>query len=154
MQAETQAVESAAAAAPITTVPKVTPKPIKANKRPGKAVVTKTAAKGKTKTATKAKGAIKAKARKPAGDRLVPIDLENYTVDKVKKTAGGNPSIDSDDKIAQMLRGKPLDQVYVLVASKLEDTTVGQLKAKYGKLNLGMQRMNLGNRLRGVLNAK
>jgi hypothetical protein len=116
----------------------------KAAKRPSKAIVTKS---------TKVKSGKKV-VRKTNGDdpRLVPANLEAYHVDKDKKTAGGNPSIDSNDKVAIMLRGRELDEVYAQVAKRCE-VTVKELKTKYSHLNPGMQRMNLGNKLRGVLNA-
>jgi hypothetical protein len=46
-----------------------------------------------------------------------------------------------------------LDEVYELTSSVLADIDVKGLKAKYEHLNLGQQRMNLGNRIRGVVNS-
>lgn len=109
----------------------------------------------KTTTARKAK-AKKAKAAKPkakakSGDgRLVPANLANYRKDAKNKTAGGNVSVDCDDKIAAQLRGKSIADVYATV-SKKANVPAAELKRKYAKLNLGMQRMNLGNVLRGAL---
>lgn len=122
-------------------------------KRPSKPVVTKTA-KPAAKAKTAKKPVKKAKAKAITGNRLVPADLTKYHVDKDKKTANGHPSVDCNDKVASILRGKDLKSVYELVANKVEDETVASLKKKYGHLNVGMQRMNLGNKLRGVLNAK
>lgn len=86
-----------------------------------------------------------------------PDALRTYATQYVKdtehKTASGNPSVHCNDEVAQKLLGKPLEEVYATVAKAI-DEDVAALKAKYGHLNLGMQRMNLGNRLRGVLNAK
>ena len=65
----------------------------------------------------------------------------------------GNISYDSGDAIAQELRGMALEDVYDLVARKSGETE-RMLKAKYGKLNPGMQRMNLGNRLRKLVRDK
>ncbi len=76
-----------------------------------------------------------------------------YVHDSAHKTAGGNPSIHCNDDIAQKLAGKTLDEVYAMTA-KIVEVPVAELKAKYGHLNLGMQRMNLGNRIRGVAHAK
>lgn len=73
-------------------------------------------------------------------------DLSDYV--KVK-TAAGNTSLSCGDEVAKRLQGKELDDVYKL-ASKTLDIPVAQLKARYGKLNAGMQRMNLGNRMRAA----
>ncbi len=97
----------------------------------------------------KAKAKAKAKPKTPAGDRLVPADLSKYHKDTVKKTAGGHPSVDSNDKLAVKLRGLTLDEVYS-EASKVLNEPVKALKAKYEHLNAGMQRMNLGNRMRAA----
>lgn len=95
-----------------------------------------------------------------------PAVLKQYAPEYVKggkkgdeKTAGGNKTIDCGDKLADRLRGKDLDAVYAeavkVLNTALEEGqkahTVGTLKAKYGKLNIGMQRMNLGNRMRAIL---
>ena len=79
--------------------------------------------------------------------------------EKATKTAGGNTTIDNGDKLAAKLRGMGIDAVYkeavTVLNAALEEgekkTSVADLKAKYGKLNVGMQRMNLGNRMRGAL---
>jgi hypothetical protein len=121
----------------------------------------KARAKVAAKAAKKAK-AVKAKKAKPAkaaktGDSLSALKeaAPDYKVDKEKRTAGGNASIDSDDEVAKKLRGKPIEDVYAAAAKALApDETVASLKKRYGHLNLGMQRMNLGNRLRGALDAK
>jgi hypothetical protein len=76
--------------------------------------------------------------------KLVPIDPKTYTVTKDVKTAGGNAPIDCNDEAAQRFRGLPLEEVYKLTAEK-RGLKVEDLKAKYAHLNLGMQRMNLGN---------
>ncbi len=55
-----------------------------------------------------------------------------------------------DDYVAQSLDGFTLEEVYA-VASALTETTVKDLNAKYNHLNGGMQRMNLGNRIRGAV---
>lgn len=69
------------------------------------------------------------------------------------KTVSGNKTHDSGDKVAVDLRGLPVDDVY-RQAAEATGETVGALKAKYGHLNVGMQRMNLGNRIRGAQAAK
>lgn len=65
-------------------------------------------------------------------------------------TATGNKSLDNGDTIAQMLRGADLDTVYRVGAKEL-GTSVEALKLKYGHLNPGQQRMNVGNRIRGAI---
>lgn len=123
----------------------------------------KPAPKGKTAKAAKPAKAKKAKvASGPKGvngltnAKQRPEYVSKYRKGKKdEKTAGGNTPIDCDDKVAKALRGQDLEAVYKTVAKALApDETVNSLKAKYGKLNVGMQRMNLGNRLRGALNAK
>lgn len=103
--------------------------------------------------AAKAKERAAAKAEREANgghDRLVPANLSQYHVDKEKKTAGGHASVDSNDTLAQKLRGKSIDEVYREAALVLkEDATA--LRAKYAHLNVGMQRMNLGNRMRAAV---
>ena len=123
----------------------------------------KAKAEKKAKAAKPAKKAKAKKAKVASGEvgGLVNSKLRVKYVAKYRKgkkgerTAGGNQPVDCDDKVAKALRGKDLEAVYKEVAKALApDETVASLKAKYGKLNLGMQRMNLGNRLRGALNAK
>ena len=65
------------------------------------------------------------------------------------KTEDGKRSVDSGDEVAQQLRGLDLDAVYAVAAGEL-GVDEGELKAKYGHLNPGMQRMNLGNRIRAA----
>jgi hypothetical protein len=69
--------------------------------------------------------------------------------------------VDCNDQVAQSLRGKSLDEVYKIVAEKLQEAegdgelTVSAaesgLRAKYVHLNPGQQRMNLGNILRRLI---
>lgn len=67
-----------------------------------------------------------------------------YTVTKLD----GARHIDNGDPVAARLRGLDLDAVYSL-CSKETETPEKELREKYQHLNVGMQRMNLGNRLRG-----
>lgn len=73
-------------------------------------------------------------------------DPANYTK---ATSANGHSSLDCGDKLAAKLRGMPLDDVYRLAAKEL-GVTMKELHARYGHLNFGMQRMNLGNRLRSI----
>lgn len=91
-------------------------------------------------------------AREAAGvkERVVAADLSRYHFDKEKKTAGGNVSVDCNDLIAEQLRGLPLDAVYDVAVGHL-GVPKPDLIAKYSHLNVGMQRMNLGNRIRAAV---
>ncbi len=82
--------------------------------------------------------------------RLVKPDLTRYTIHKEQKTASGRPAIDTDDEIARELRGLDLLETYSKAATVL-GIPEEQLRAQYEHLNPGMQRMNLGNRIRGHL---
>lgn len=104
---------------------------------------------------------------KKTQDRDVKLepDLSRYTVGK-GTTASGRQTIDRDDVVANRLRGMQLDDIYQLVAdvcasqgvetigagARKMETGFGDFKARYSHLNPGMQRMNLGNVLRGILN--
>jgi hypothetical protein len=86
----------------------------------------------------------------PVADDL-PEDKEKvYSIDVLAKARAAYKAAgrsDCGDPIAETLRGKPLEEVYALAAGPL-GMTVGDLKAMYSHLNPGMQRMNLGNKLR------
>lgn len=130
------------------TTPKVGTEARKAAKRPSKPKVTKPAAK-KAKAKSKGKkSGIRAKGKGPGVLREY-VEKGIYKV-RDGKTAGGNPSIDCGDKIAAKLRGMDLKDVYQHVA-KASNLPLAGLKKKYGHLNVGMQRMNLGNVLRGAV---
>ena len=64
-------------------------------------------------------------------------------------TVHGNRTIDINDKVAQQLRGTDIKEMYQIAAKALGES-VRTLRAKYGHLNIGMQRMSLGNRMRGA----
>lgn len=86
---------------------------------------------------------------------VIPKEIrKQYKVHKVKTATGKSNSIDNDDETAAALRGKSLDDAYKAAVEELkkhgEETTVAALKEKYSGLNPGMQRMNLGNRIRGA----
>jgi hypothetical protein len=69
--------------------------------------------------------------------------------DKPNLSANGNATMDNGDAVAKKLRGAELDEVYAQ-ASKVLGESQAALRAKYGHLNVGMQRMNLGNRMRAA----
>jgi hypothetical protein len=98
-----------------------------------------------------AKDKEKADARAAAGEegdepRLVPADLSKYVLHETK-TASGRRHIDVDDDTAAKLRELALPAIYKY-AAKVLDESVASLTEKYQHLNPGMQRMNLGNRVR------
>ena len=74
-------------------------------------------------------------------------------------TESGRHKVDTDDKVARRLRSTTtLAEVYQAVATDLAaclnkdpEELEQELLNKYGHLNPGMQRMNLGNRLRKYL---
>lgn len=72
---------------------------------------------------------------------------------KTLKSASGHSTMDNGDDVAKQLRGTELDEVYAKAAKLLGETQTA-LKAKYGHLNSGMQRMNLGNRMRAAVDAE
>lgn len=113
--------------------------------------------KAKTKRATKGGKVMTTKqARSKDAKRIKRIGNADHVVDLSKyvpvTSANGNSSLDNGDDVATKLRGKELGEVYTIVA-KATDVSVKQLKANYGHLNVGMQRMNLGNKYRGALRA-
>lgn len=91
-------------------------------------------------------------------------DHEKYESHPDQPTASGRASYDMGDKTAEELRGMHLDEVYaytyrVLAACEVEyigrgkkrtKVEPGALEQRYGGLNKGMQRMNLGNVIRGA----
>lgn len=86
------------------------------------------------------------------GNVMKGADLTKY-VKGAAKTVNGNKTHDTGDRTAERLRGMPIDAVYV-EAAQVTGTPEGELRARYQSLNLGMQRMNLGNRIRAALRAK
>jgi len=64
------------------------------------------------------------------------------------KAASGRTSCDNGDKVASGLRGKTLEESYIIV-SEIIGEGLGATKARYDHLNAGHQRMCLGNLLRG-----
>lgn len=101
--------------------------------------------------------------------RLKP-DMERY-VKGLAATASGRDTVDINDEVASALRGMDLDSLYNYVCVELEKyepaarfskamgaafksagiTCGAFLQIRYENLNPGMQRMNLGNLLRGAI---
>lgn len=82
------------------------------------------------------------------GKVRIAIPTEKYVS---AKTANGGASKHNGDAVATALAGRTIDQVYGM-ASEMLDTAEEDLRAKYAHLNVGQQRMNLGNRIRGAVN--
>ena len=71
-----------------------------------------------------------------------------YRVNYVNSySAEGNSSKHNNDRVAIMLEGKNLDEVYDIVARATGETTKS-LKERWAHLNTGQQRMLAGNKLR------
>lgn len=96
----------------------------------------------------------------PNWDKYVTGGEDSRTV-----TISGRKTVDINDLVAQDLRANTIDEVYVKVAFYLATfdiheigkknarfpTTVEGLISKYEHLNIGMQRMNLGNLVRNAM---
>ena len=90
-----------------------------------------------------------------AGARLKKVggtefDLSDYVA---VKSAGGNSSLDNGDTLAKKLRGLDIEGVYKEYARVAGRDEADAMRKRYKDLNVGMQRMNLGNRLRAHLKA-
>ena len=65
-------------------------------------------------------------------------------------SASGRKSLNTGDDVAHLLAGMEPKAV-VAAAERLLGMKVNELWAKYEKLNIGQQRMNAGNRIRGAV---
>lgn len=89
---------------------------------------------------------------------LVQPDYTRYTKHEVKSPSG-RKALDINDSAAALLRGHDISDCYFIVAknmAKLDKTldpevVEKELTKQYKHLNIGMQRMNLGNRLRKAM---
>lgn len=79
------------------------------------------------------------------------FDLSDYVA---VKSANGNSSLDNGDSVAKKLREMDIDSVYKEYARVAGKEEAAAMRKRYAKLNAGMQRMNLGNRMRAILNNK
>lgn len=75
------------------------------------------------------------------GDAKVKINRDRYTP---TKTATGVKSLNNGDEVAKILDGLIIDELFNIGKEMLGE----DFAPKYSKLNIGMQRMNMGNRLR------
>lgn len=109
------------------------------------------------KAATKpAPKAVKQEATRAPGSKTTDALREaakHYVHNKEHKTAGGHVSVNNGDKVATMLLGKSLDEV-VRIGAEVLGVTQKELREKYAHLNVGMIRMNIGNRIRATLDPK
>lgn len=80
-------------------------------------------------------------------------DPSKYIARDGVKTAAGNKITDIGDEAADEMAGKTFDEMVAIVA-RATGTPKDELIVKYEKLNPGMQRMTLGNRLRAALRIK
>lgn len=77
--------------------------------------------------------------------------LRKYAVNYTKATKGVNRTKHCGDGIAQILNDKVENVAHLYKAtSKLTGVPEADLKSRYGHLNQGQQRMNLGNRIRAA----
>ena len=92
-----------------------------------------------------------------AKDPLVKVDREKYQT--VKSASGGN-SLNNGDIVATGLQGLETDETYEvagkfltfpITVSKVKIVNIDEARDAYSGLNDGMQRMNLGNRIRGQI---
>lgn len=83
-------------------------------------------------------------------DPLIKVNRDNY---QNTKTSSGGKSLNNGDLVASGIQGLNIDEVFE-VADKFGVAKDGEdLQKKYKHLNGGMQRMNLGNRIRGRITA-
>lgn len=77
--------------------------------------------------------------------------LPQYQSARVKRKDGTlKRALDCGDEVAAKLRAMDIDEVYEFAAETCK-TTEKSLRAKFDHLNVGMQRMNLGNMIRKAL---
>lgn len=73
----------------------------------------------------------------------VKINREKYVA---TRTATGHKSLSNGDEVATMIQGLTVGMLYEVADKAFKEN---DFRERYAKLNAGMQRMNLGNRLRG-----
>ena len=91
---------------------------------------------------------------KTESEALIKIKRENYVS---TRTSTGGKSLHNNDDVAQGLAGLNIDELYQIAGkflafpmkvAKAAIEDIDELQEAYSKLNVGMQRMNLGNRIR------
>jgi len=111
----------------------------------------------------KAKAPTKAEQAKIEKAKLKLLDMEEAEVKSMSSTmlkyrkayepslsASGRKSLNSGDEIAHLLSGLE-PRAVIAAAERLLGLKINELWAKYANLNLGQQRMNAGNRIRGAV---
>ena len=95
------------------------------------------------------------RAKKPLTERLNGVVeslylqfYQGYTT--TRKDGTKVRSMDKGDSVAQSLRGLSIEDVYKQ-AAKITHIGVADLTSRFGHLNPGMQRMNLGNMIRKAM---
>lgn len=76
---------------------------------------------------------------------VIRANTENY---QRAKAASGAMSQHNGDSVAVALAGLPLESVALIAAKMTSDDNIAE---RYAHLNIGQQRMNLGNRIRGAV---
>jgi hypothetical protein len=127
---------------------KVKPKESPLPERPGK-LLSSARKEREQKQTPKPKREPKPKSDDADDSRLVKPNLDRYVTSAEVKTASGRKAIDINDEVATRLRGLDLADTYREAAS-VTGQTQKSLREKYEHLNPGMQRMNLGNLIRGA----
>lgn len=89
-----------------------------------------------------------AKVKDVDGKTVIRPDTESYVAGV---SGSGKKTQHCGDEVAAALNGLPLTAVAAIAVSL---TGTPDLAFKYDHLNIGQQRMNLGNRIRGVVKAK
>ncbi|MCK5609693.1 hypothetical protein KAR91_47910 [Candidatus Pacearchaeota archaeon] len=74
-------------------------------------------------------------------DKSVNIDRTKYNA---SRSASGSKSLSNGDEVATALEGLTIDDLF-----SIGDSLLGEdFRSRYASLNTGMQRMNMGNRIR------
>lgn len=134
----------AAAATPAKPAQAAPATPAKAAQTAPKAA-TKAQAAAPPAQAAPAEPAAPAEGEAAPAEKKVNIDRSRYQKYDTK-TAGGRPSVDNGDPLAEALRGMTAEQVIQVL-----EANGGAAKEGWANLNVGMQRMNAGNALRAIL---
>lgn len=97
---------------------------------------------------TKTEGEVQATETAEVAKTVIRPDTDTY-VNGI--SASGAKTQHNGDAVATALNGASVDEV-ATIAGTLLKADPAELKAKYAHLNVGQQRMNLGNRIRGIFN--
>lgn len=75
----------------------------------------------------------------------------HYKVSKIKTAGGKRYAMDVDDAVAKELRGKDMAELRKVAR---EHGVLKEFDERWSKLNVGLCRMAMGNRLRGLRKPK